>query len=265
MRWLLDCAGMRTLQEHPGVDTVVPARGPHVARGSRSGRTSASSGVLRQRGRRAVGSSGAAATGAVPAAAVTVRSAASSVVPWGAPRVTRRRAAIGMALLAAGIHALVAPGHLRESWLYGTFFLTVAAGQALLGWLLTRRQVAVPVVLAAVWGTVALMGLYVVSRTVGLPLGPSHHHGIVAHAGAHLQHVQVAGDFGYGGPVIPPEGLPSNVEAVGALDLTSLAAELALVVLLVGFLPAGHRRWTTNALVGVGALGLVARATGWLG
>src|SRR3954454_7764378 len=93
--------------------------------------------------------------------------------------------AAGAALGAAAIHAYVAPEHLQEWWLYGAFFLGVTAVQLALAWLLARGPT-VTVLLAGIWGTIGLIGIYVVSRTSGLPFTPPHQHG---------GHVLVAGDF----------------------------------------------------------------------
>ena len=79
--------------------------------------------------------------------------------------------AAGLSWAAAIIHAVVIPAHFREWWLFGVFFVVVAAFQLAWGaraytrprpWLL-RGGALVNVAVAAVW---------VVSRTVGVPAGP---------------------------------------------------------------------------------------------
>jgi hypothetical protein len=71
---------------------------------------------------------------------------------------------------AAGIHAAVAPAHLAEDPLTGAFFLAVAAGQ--LAWALaaagrpTRALMGGGIALQ-----LALVALWAVTRTVGLPFG----------------------------------------------------------------------------------------------
>ncbi|CAN5362278.1 hypothetical protein BH11ACT8_BH11ACT8_32170 [soil metagenome] len=77
---------------------------------------------------------------------------------------------------AAGIHAAVAPPHLRDSALFGFFFLAVALAQ--LAWtaaLLQRPHADLLRVGVAL--NVALIGLWLVTRTVGLPFGllPERH------------------------------------------------------------------------------------------
>src|SRR3954451_5529946 len=157
------------------------------------------------------------------------------------PRVTARWLAAMAALGAAAIHAYVAPEHLREWWLYGGFFIGVTSVQLALAWLVLRRPT-VTVLLGGIWGTVGLIGIYVASRTTGLPLAPAHQH----------RHPLVAGDFTNGVPHLPgATGI--HVEAVGAIDLSALVVELLLLPVLVGRPPAASRRMTTN-LVRAGAV-----------
>src|SRR4051794_26843404 len=157
--------------------------------------------------------------------------------------------AASAALAAAGIHAYVAPEHLREWWLYGAFFIGVTVVQLGLAWLVLRAP-SVPVLLAGTWGTVGLIGIYVASRTTGLPFTPPHRHAAV--------HVLVAGDFTNG---VPHLDVPApRVEAVGALDISALVVELLLVAVLVGLLPVALRRRTTNlmAVLAIAAWGIGA-------
>src|SRR3954462_2821637 len=148
-----------------------------------------------------------------------------------------RWSAAGAALGAAAIHDYVAPEHLREWGVYGGFFIGVTAVQLALAWLVLRRPT-VTVLLGGIWGTMALIGIYVASRTTGLPLTPAHQHG----------HVLVAGDFTNGVPHLPG-ATGSNAEAVGAVDLSALAVELLLTTILVGLLPTPARRRTTNLMM----------------
>src|SRR4051812_40600751 len=145
--------------------------------------------------------------------------------------------AAGAALGAAAIHGYVAPEHLREWWLYGGFFIGVTAVQLALAWFVLRRPT-VTLLLGGIWGTVGLIGIYVASRTTGLPLGPAHSH----------SHTLVAGDFTNGVPH-QPGAAGTRVEAVGAVALSALAVELLLIVVLVGLLPATVRRRTTNLMM----------------
>src|SRR3954452_7782353 len=167
-----------------------------------------------------------------------------TTLPAGATGLTRSRydtslvpAWVGAvaALVAASVHLYVAPEHLREWWLYGAFFLSVAAAQAALAVLLLRGS-GLLVALGGIWGNVAVIGIYVASRTTGLPLAPP---------GGHHGHHGVVGGLGSVVPFIP--GAPNpNIEAVGSLDLAALGAELIVVVALVTLLPTAVRRVTTN-------------------
>jgi hypothetical protein len=112
------------------------------------------------------------------------------------------RWAAALSLLAGYLHLTVIVPHFQEWWAYGVFFLASAAGQILFAALiLWRTWPWLPLV--AIAGNVAMIGMYVVSRTNGVPLGP--------HAGR---------------PEEP--GLP---------DLVATVAELGIIVALVARLP----------------------------
>ncbi len=108
-------------------------------------------------------------------------------------------AAAALSLVAGLIHAWAMPGHYREWWGYGAFFLVVAIAQVVLSDALLYRP-RQRLFLVGVVGNLAVIALYVVTRTVGIPFfGP--------HAG--------------------------EVEEVGAIDLLSIVVELVLVITLV--------------------------------
>ena len=105
-------------------------------------------------------------------------------------------------VVAAVVHLWVAPEHFGESALYGAFFLaTAVAGFGYAAWILarpTRR-----LLLAGTAANTAIVGLWLVTRLVAVPLGPG------------------AGE----------------TEPFGALDVLASGAELvALVVCLVALL-----------------------------
>lgn len=117
------------------------------------------------------------------------------------------RGAAALSFAAGGLHLMAGPAHLEEWWAYGLFFFVAAAAQVGYGLLLATRgiegwggwaAVRGRVYLVGVVGTVAIIALWAVSRTVGLPLGPA-----------------------------------SEPEGIGALDAASKAVELALVALLL--------------------------------
>lgn len=78
----------------------------------------------------------------------------------------------GLSAATGGIHGTVFPGHAGEYWLFGVFFALVGAFQ--LAWayrVLTRPSAFLATLGIAVNGVV--IALWVLTRTVGLPLGPA--------------------------------------------------------------------------------------------
>jgi hypothetical protein len=116
----------------------------------------------------------------------------------------RNRAEAGARLFAAillvgagAFHLLYAPAHFEEGHDVGLFFVLVGANQIAAGLLI----LAVPsllLTLATLGGTLGVVGVYVASRTTGLPLGPN----------------------------------PGKVEAVGVYDLVTTFLEVAALPLL---------------------------------
>jgi hypothetical protein len=121
-------------------------------------------------------------------------------------------AAATLSLVAALIHAWVMPEHFREWWGYGIFFLVVALAQWIYALALLRWPARLTFLIGII-GHLAIISLYVVTRTAGIPLfGP--------HAG--------------------------EVEDIGVVDLTSKLAEFALVISLVALMAIGgstFSRW----------------------
>ena len=71
-------------------------------------------------------------------------------------------------LAAAGVHAAVAPMHLREGALVGSFFVACAGAQ--LAWAAVAWHRPSPAVLwSGILGNLAVLALWLVSRTVGIP------------------------------------------------------------------------------------------------
>ena len=167
-------------------------------------------------------------------------------------------AAAGLMAVAAGIHVAVAREQLLVWWPTGMFLLAVGVGQAWWGLSLLRRR-SPGIVLASIWSTVAVIALYCWSRTAGLPFVPVHHDaGHVATAG-HVGHA--VGGRGNGVPIFPHGAAPSSAEPVGALDLTALCAEVAVIAVLLLLLREQSRQRTGNALLVCGVALLVLRAT----
>jgi hypothetical protein len=146
-------------------------------------------------------------------------------VPWPAAACVAAALSLGV----AWIHFAYMASHFREWWAYGTFFLAAGAGQALFAPLILHRPRRW-LVLVGIAGNCAIVGMYVLSRTAGPPLGPH------AHA----------------------------AERAGAVDLATTAAEVAIVGVLLTMLGATARRRVANVLLAAGALLWLARLTGRL-
>ena len=162
------------------------------------------------------------------AAALTSSRQTGEAKSAGTPKVAALRAAAVLSGAAATIHVWAALGHFREWWGYGLIFLATAVVQAVFAAGLLRRPDQ-PFLLAVVAGNLAIVGGYVLTRTVGVPfLGP------------HAWHP----------------------EKVGALDLAATASEVALAVAVVPLLVGGYRAAVGHALLLFGVAGALA-AGGW--
>ncbi len=114
-------------------------------------------------------------------------------------------------LVAALIHAWVMPEHFEEWWGYGAFFLASTVAQGVLPLVLVRQPRPWHL-LAGIAGNLAIIALYVVTRTRGIPLA---------------------------GPRM------GEVEGVGPLDLAATAVEAGLILMLVVMLV---KLWRTSVL-----------------
>lgn len=89
--------------------------------------------------------------------------------------------AAGLSFGAGIVHGAAGPEHFAEWWAYGVFFYAAAAAQVGYGiilatqgiegwggWAVVRRKV----YLLGIIGNLAIIALWVVSRTVGVPVGP---------------------------------------------------------------------------------------------
>ena len=97
----------------------------------------------------------------------------------GAGRVTRssgvRPLRLAVSVLSAGaaaIHFAVIGEHLTEYPLFGAFFAATGALQALWAMIVLIRQPSSAVYLAGAIGNLAIVAIWGLSRTVGLPVGP---------------------------------------------------------------------------------------------
>jgi hypothetical protein len=92
-----------------------------------------------------------------------------------------------LSVTAALIHAMVMPEHFREWWGYGSFFFVVTLAQTIYGVGLVLRAWGIRPVgafqyiwehqartfyVAGIVGNIAIVALYAITRTGGIPLGP---------------------------------------------------------------------------------------------
>jgi len=138
-------------------------------------------------------------------------------------------AAAALSLLAGFMHLAYMDSHFSQWWVYGAFFLVTGAGQALFAPLLIRWPSPL-LIWTAIAGNLAIIGMYVVSRTEGVPLGPH----------AHIPEIASTG------------------------DLTATAAELLLVGVLLSLLSRTVCRRAVNVLLVAGLALWAMRLTGVL-
>ena len=138
-------------------------------------------------------------------------------------------ATAALSLFAAYIHVVYVDAHLREWWAYGAFFIAAANLQVLFAALLVRwPRPWLPY--AGIAGNLAIISMYVITRTSGIPLGP---------------HRRV-------------------VEEATATDWSTTAAQVAIIIALLSMLDGRPRRWIVNVLLVLGVLAWVLRLTGHL-
>jgi hypothetical protein len=130
-------------------------------------------------------------------------------------------------------HVVTAPAHYTWWPVSGAFFIALGVAQLAFAALLLRGVCEERIVLAGVWGTVAVILLYVASRTVGIPMAPP----VPFHGGRWVAGRSI---------------VPNGAKHVGPLDVFTLLAELVLVVALVSTLPARPRIRTVNRLLWIG-------------
>jgi hypothetical protein len=157
--------------------------------------------------------------------------------------------AAAMGATVAGVaHLVVVPEHWSLSTPMSAFFIAIGTAQLLLAAVL-RWRLADVVLVGVIVAHLAVMGLYLASRTVDLFFVPPHD------AGHRMEHLPVPRGVGDGVPVYPG----SRVEPVGVLDMVCLAGELVLVVSLTALLPSALRARTTTLLAAAGAAAVIWR------
>lgn len=138
-------------------------------------------------------------------------------------------AAAGLSLATAMGHLWATPDHFLMWWGYGAFFLAVSLASGLYGVALLRwpgRRL----YLAGIWANLAVLLVYLASRTWRVPFGP--------HAG--------------------------TLEETGLADMATAVVGMALIIVLVTMLGGVSRRRMMNALLFVGAAIWVLRFAGVL-
>jgi hypothetical protein len=139
-------------------------------------------------------------------------------VRWSAAVLT----AAVLSLVAGWVHFVYISSHWDNWWAYGMFFLVSGLFQALTAPALLRWP-NMWTALAGIAGNLAIIGMYVMSRTHGIPMGP--HEGVV--------------------------------EKATTVDLSCTAGEIVLVGVLLGMVGPTNRRWILNLLL-VAGIGLWA-------
>jgi hypothetical protein len=131
-----------------------------------------------------------------------------------------------LSLVAGYVHVAYVSSHLREWWGYGAFFIVAANLQVLFAALLVRwPRRWLPY--AGIAMNLAIVTMYFITRTAGIPLGP---------------HRRV-------------------VEDAGAIDWLTTAAQVAIIVCLLAMLDGRARRWIVNGLLALGAFAWILRLT----
>jgi hypothetical protein len=106
-----------------------------------------------------------------------------------------------LAWCAGLVHAVVSVDHFREYFLFGLFFAVLAPAQVAWGVVAYRRPRR-DILLAGAAANLAVVALWIASRTVGLPIGPE----------------------------------PGHPEAIGVVDVLCSADEVAVALLVVALL-----------------------------
>jgi hypothetical protein len=149
------------------------------------------------------------------------------------PAQHRRRtlvlAVVALTWASAIIHAAVVSEHLREWGPAGAFFIAVALAQLAWGGLICRRPTRRWLLVGA-YGNAALVGIWLVSRTVGVPIGPEAGHPEVLGAHDALATLNEVFAVGITRLLLTGRTLPNRVTSGSA---ASLAAASLLAVLIV--------------------------------
>ncbi|MBA3747056.1 MAG: hypothetical protein H0W96_06125 [Solirubrobacterales bacterium] len=86
------------------------------------------------------------------------------------------RIVAGVSIAAGLIHAIASIDHFTHWWAYGVFFLLLTYGQVLWGVALLRRPAGDRTLRNGALANIAIVVVWLYSRTIGLPLGPEAGH-----------------------------------------------------------------------------------------
>ena len=134
-------------------------------------------------------------------------------------------AAAVLSLLAALIHLWVTPEHFEEWWGYGAFFVVAGAAQILYVPIVVLWPTRIVLLGGGIAGNLAIVGLYLLTRTVGIP------------------------EFGPGA---------GEVEGVSFMDLCATTSEVGIAVALGGALLRETTADRRRMIVLILAVGLVS-------
>lgn len=83
------------------------------------------------------------------------------------------RIAAWLSIAAGLIHAIAMIDHFSHYWLFGVFFLVLTYGQVLWGIALLRGRATDRMLRSGALANLAIVAIWLVSRTAGLPFGPN--------------------------------------------------------------------------------------------
>jgi hypothetical protein len=151
------------------------------------------------------------------------------------PRSLAVDVAIVCSAFGALAHFVATPSHYRWWPAAGVFFVVLGVAQSACAVALLRGVRAPWFALAGIWGTVGIILVYVASRTIGLPMEPP----VPFH----------------GGRWVPGRSVvPDGAKYVGPLDIVTLAAEILVIVTLLGLLSKTSKERAVNRLMCIGVL-----------
>lgn len=137
-------------------------------------------------------------------------------------------AAAMFSLVSALIHLWATPEHFNSSWWgYGAFFVATALAQGVFA-IAVLRWPGTLVYVAGILGNLSIIAMYVVTRTSGIPIGPE----------------------------------TGMIEDPGVLDMTSMVAQVGIVIVLAAMLGDVARKRMINVLFLVGAAAWILKFTG---